>query len=269
MAKKAVTERGAYIRVACEAFRIIESCFRYERKLDAANNEVANWLIRLTDNHRNWWLCSVFLYLRNVKGFKWNHKRVYRIYKELELNLRIKPRKRLLRGKPEALTVPQGINQVWSMDFMHDQLEDGRTFRLLNVIDDFNRGAIGIEIDFSLPSERVIRELKQIISWRGKPEVIRCDNGPEHISAAIQTWAQDMGIRLEYIQPGNPQQTAYVERFNRTVRYEWLLQYYWSDLAEVQDFATKWMWSYNHDRPNMALGGFTPKQRLAMNCPNF
>jgi putative transposase len=264
MAKKVVAERGVCIRVACLAFRISESCYRYERKLDAENVEVANWLIRLTDNHRNWGFGLCYLYLRNVKGFKWNHKRVYRIYKELELNLRIKPRKRLVREKPEALTVPQGINQVWSMDFMHDQLQDGRTFRLLNVIDDYNREALGIEIDFSLPSERVIRELKQIISWRGKPEVIRCDNGPEYISAAIQTWAQEWGIRLEYIQPGKPQQNAYVERFNRTVRYEWLSQYYWSDLAEVQDFATKWMWSYNHDRPNMALGGFTPKQRLAM-----
>ena len=264
MAKKAVTDRGVCIRAACDAFRISESCYRYERKRDAENDEVANWLIKLTDNHRNWGFGLCYLYLRNVKGFKWNHKRVYRIYKELELNLRIKPRKRLVREKPEALTVPQAINQVWSMDFMHDQLEDGRTFRLFNVIDDFNREAIGMEVDFSLPSERVIRELKQIISWRGRPQVIRCDNGPEYISSAIQNWASEWGIRLEYIQPGNPQQNAYVERFNRTVRYEWLSQYYWSDLAEVQDFATKWMWSYNHDRPNMALGGFTPKQRLAM-----
>jgi len=264
MAHKVVSEQGVCIRVACVAFRISESCYRYERKLDAENDEVANWLIKLTDNHRSWGFGLCYLYLRNVKGFKWNHKRVYRIYKELELNLRIKPRKRLVREKPEALTVPLAINQVWSMDFMHDQLEDGRTFRLFNVVDDFNREAIGMEVDFSLPSERVIRELKQIISWRGKPAVIRCDNGPEYISAVIQAWAQEWGIRLEYIQPGNPQQNAYVERFNRTVRYEWLSQYYWSNLAEVQDFATKWMWSYNHDRPNMALGGFTPKQRLAM-----
>jgi len=264
MAKRAVSERGACIRVACQAFAISESCFRYERKLDAENTEVANWLLRLTDSHRNWGFGLCYLYLRNVRGFQWNHKRVYRIYKELELNLRIKPRKRLVRDKPEALTVPEGINQVWSMDFMHDQLEDGRTFRLFNVIDDFNREAIGMEVDFSLPSERVIRELKQIISWRGKPQVIRCDNGPEYISGAIQNWAAEWGIRLEHIQPGNPQQNAYVERFNRTVRYEWLSQYYWRDLAQVQDFATQWMWSYNHDRPNMALGGFTPKQRLAM-----
>ena len=189
------------------AFCISESCYRYERKRDAENDEVATWLIRLTDNHRSWGFGLCYLYLRNVKGFKWNHKRVYRIYKELELNLRIKPRKRLVREKPEALTVPQAINQVWSMDFMHDQLEDGRTFRLFNVIDDFNREAIGMEVDFSLPSERVIRELKQIISWRGKPEVIRCDNGPEYISAAIQTWAQEMGIRLEYIQPATLNKT--------------------------------------------------------------
>ena len=264
MAFKAVKDRGICIRLACQAFRISESCYRYERKLDAENEEVATWLIKLTDNNRSWGFGLCYLYLRNLKGFKWNHKRVYRVYKELELNLRIKPRKRLIREKPEALTVPLAINQVWSMDFMHDQLEDGRTFRLFNVIDDYNREAIGMEADFSLPAERVIRELKQMISWRGKPLVIRCDNGPEYISAAIQNWAAEWGIRLEYIQPGNPQQNAYVERFNRTFRYEWLSQYYWSSLEEVQEFATRWMWSYNNDRPNMALGGFTPKQKLAM-----
>jgi len=220
MAKTVVQDRGVCIRLACEAFRISESCYRYERKLASENAEIADWLIRLTDNNRNWGFGLCFLHLRNVKGFTWNHKRVYRIYRGLELNLRIKPRKRLVREKPESLAVPQGINEVWSMDFMHDQLEDGRKIRLLNVIDDFNREALGIEVDFSLPSERVIRELRQIISWRGKPQVIRCDNGPEYISSAIQIWAEGMGIRLEYIQPGNPQQNAYVERFNRTVRYE-------------------------------------------------
>jgi len=264
MAKKAVETKGVSIELACRAFKISESCYRYEKKLNEENKKVEDWLLRLTDNNRNWGFGLCYLYLRNVKGFKWNHKRIYRIYKELELNLRIKPRKRLNREKPEALSVPEAINQVWSMDFMHDQLETGRSFRLLNVIDDFNREALGIEIDFSLSSLRVIRELEQIISWRGKPKVIRCDNGPEYISSALQTWAENSQIKIEYIQPGNPQQNAYVERFNRTVRYEWLSQYYWKDLEEVQLFATKWMWSYNHERPNMALGGFTPKQHLAM-----
>jgi len=121
----------------------------------------------------------------------------------LELNLRIKPRKRLNREKPEPLAVPEAINEVWSMDFMHDQLSDGRCLRLLNVIDDYNREALGTEVDFSLPSERVIRALEQIIEWRGRPNIIRC-------------------------------------------------------------FATRWVWHYNHDRPNMALGGFTPKQCLTI-----
>ena len=94
------------------------------------------------------------------------------------------------------------------MDFMHDRLEDGRNLRLFNVIDDFNREALGIEVDFSLPSERVIRALNQIISWRGKPQVIRCDNGPENISTTIQNWAKEWGIGFEYIQPGKPQQNA-------------------------------------------------------------
>ncbi|TCW86582.1 IS3 family transposase [Burkholderia sp. SRS-46] len=264
MAMHAVSSRGVSIRLACEAFGISQTCYRYANVRDAENDEIANWLLRLTDNHRNWGFGLCFLYLRNVKGFGWNHKRVYRIYRELELNLRIKPRKRLVRQVPEPLAVPSAVNQVWSMDFMHDQLADGRSIRLFNVIDDFNREALGIEIDFSLPSERVIRALRQIIGWRGRPKAIRCDNGPEYLSAAITEWARQYDIKLDYIQPGKPQQNAYVERFNRTVRYEWLSQYHWEDLDHVQRFATDWMWTYNHDRPNMALGGFTPKQRLAM-----
>ena len=264
MAKEAVQCKGISIRLACDIFHVSQTCYRYNAKRNAENEEIARWLMRLTDNHRNWGFGLCYLYLRNVRGYGWNHKRVYRIYRELELNLRIKPRKRLVREKPEPLTVPTAINQVWSMDFMHDQLGDGRCIRLLNVIDDFNREALGIEIDFSLPAERVIRALEQIIEWRGKPAAIRCDNGPENISGAVQSWAARRQIRMDYIQPGKPQQNAYVERFNRTVRYEWLSQYCWEDLEEVQLFATQWMVDYNHDRPNMALGGFTPKQRLAM-----
>ena len=186
MAIKAVKERDICIRVACQAFRISESCYRYECKLDVQNEEVGAWLIKLTDNNRNWSFGLCYLYLRNLNCFKWNHKRFCRVYKELELNLRIKPRKSLIREKPEALTVQLEINQVCSMYFMNDQFEDGRTFRLFNVIDDYNREAIGMEADFSLPAERVIRELEQMISWLGKQLVIRCDKGPEHISAAIQ-----------------------------------------------------------------------------------
>jgi len=109
--------------------------------------------------------------------------------------------------------VPETMNQVLSMDFMHDQLQNGRCIRLLNVIDDFNREGLAIEIDFSLPAERVVRTLEQIIEWRGCPKEIRCDNGPEYISTRLQSWARRKGIRLTYIQPGKPQQNSYVERY--------------------------------------------------------
>jgi putative transposase len=264
MAQKAVTTARCSIRQACEAFSVSESCYRYRAKLSSENAEIADLLVRLTHNQRNWGFGLCFLYLRNVKGYPWNHKRVYRIYRELELNLRIKPRKRLIREKPEPLAVPTAINISWSMDFMHDQLEDGRSYRLFNVIDDYNREGLGIEVDLSLPSERVVRALDQIIEWRGKPSQIRCDNGPEYISATLGAWAEKQGITLVFIQPGNPQQNAYIERDNRTVRYDWLAQYLFHSIEEVQEYATRWLWTYNNERPNMALGGITPQQKLAM-----
>ena len=132
------------IRAACVAFSISETCYRYKRKYSFENDDIAEWLIRLTHNQRNWGFGLCFLYLRNVKQFGWNHKRVYRIYRELSLNLRIKPRKRLVRSKPQALAVPEQMNEVWSMDFMHDQLSDGRSIRLFNVIDDFNRETVKV-----------------------------------------------------------------------------------------------------------------------------
>lgn len=264
MASKAVDQYGLSIRLACQTFNISESCYRYQSTLSHENELIADWLLRLTQRHRNWGFGLCFLFLRNVKGFAWNHKRVYRIYKALELNLRIKPKKRLKRERPEPLAVPERINRCWSMDFMHDQLSDGRSYRLFNVIDDFNREGLGIEVDLSLPALRVTRALDQIIEWRGKPAMIRCDNGPEYISGELIAWAERRQITLLHIQPGKPQQNAYVERYNRTVRYDWLAQYLFDSIAEVQEFATRWLWSYNHERPNMALGGITPKQKMAM-----
>ena len=262
MAQRAVTQFRASIRVACEVFSISQSCYYYQPRQAGENEVIADWLIRLTTAQRNWGFGLCFLYLRNIKGFKWNHKRVYRIYRELELNLRIKPKKRIIRERPKALGATTAINQVWSMDFMHDQLADGRCLRLFNVIDDFNREGLGIEVDFSLPAERVTRVLDQIIEWRGKPACLRCDNGPEYISKTLLEWAAKRHITLIHTQPGNPQQNAYVERYNRTVRYDWLTQNLFESLEEVQHGATAWLWTYNNERPNMALGGITPRQKL-------
>ncbi|WP_244426478.1 integrase core domain-containing protein, partial [Rhizobium sp. PDO1-076] len=119
-------------------------------------------------------------------------------------------------------------------------------------------------VDFSLPAERVIRSLNQIIEWRGKPFVIRVDNGPEYVSGKLMEWAANQGIALTHIQPGKPQQNAYVERYNRTVRHEWLDQYIIENIEEAQEFATQWLWTYNNERPNMGIGGITPAQKLKM-----
>ena len=264
MAQQAVKEQGVSIALACRIFSISETCYRYEAKSSGDNAFIADWLLRLTYTNRTWGFGLCFLYLRNVQGLAYNHKRVYRIYRELELNLRIKPKRRLKRDKPDELAVPRQINETWSMDFMHDRLVDGRSFRTFNVIDDYNREGLGIEVDLSLPALRVIRALEHIIEWRGKPATIRCDNGPEYISQQLIDWARKQQIRLQYIQPGKPQQNAYVERFNRTVRHEWLDQHLFESIAHAQDMATQWLWRYNNERPNMALGGITPKQKLVL-----
>ena len=139
MARIAVCKGRLSIRAACAAFTISETCYRYRAKLSDENALISDWLLALTRSQRNWGFQLCFLYLRNVKGFKWNHKRVYRIYRELELNLRIKPKRRIHRDYPGELDVPIAPNQVWSMDFMSDQLASGKTFRTFNVMDDYNR----------------------------------------------------------------------------------------------------------------------------------
>ncbi|WP_131865448.1 IS3 family transposase [Biostraticola tofi] len=264
MARHAISVKGISIRLACSIFGLSESGYRYCAKLRDENVQIANWLTDLTARHRSWGFGLCFLFLRNVKGFHWNHKRIYRIYCELKLNLRIKPKQRIIRPHPAPLVVPDKANHTWSMDFMHDQLSDGRSFRTFNVIDDFNREGLVLDVDFSLTPERVVRSLEQLIEWRGKPACIRCDNGPEYLSIQLQKWTIKHQITLLYIQPGKPQQNAYIERFNRTVRYDWLNQYVFSYIAEVQDFATRWLWTYNHERPHMGLGGITPMQKLAL-----
>jgi len=168
---------------------ISATCFGYQAQLSDENAVIADWLLRFTTIHKRWGFGLCVMFLRNSKGFHWNHKRVYRIYHNLELNLRIKPRKRIKRDKPEALSVPSAINQAWSTDFMSDSLKDGRSVRTFNVIDDFNRECLTIDVDFSLPTRRVIRSLERIIEWRGKPSALRCDNRPEYISQDLIEWA--------------------------------------------------------------------------------
>ncbi len=149
---------------------------------------------------------------------------------------------------------PLWANTCWSMDFMRDSLVSGGSYRTLNIIDDFNREALGIEIDRSLPAERVTRKLDCIAEWRGYPKYIRVDNGPEFISHKLHQWAEKHHVDLDFINPGKPAQNAYIERFNRTYREDVLDLYLFSDLDEVRERTTRWMYEYNAERPHESLG---------------
>ncbi len=194
----------------------------------------------------------------HAQGFEWNHKRVYRVYGELGLNRRIKPKKRLPTRHPRPLAQPVAANEVWSMDFMSDSLTDGRAFRTRNIIDDFNREALRIEVDSSLPAARVIRVLDQAVAERSYPRTIRSNNGPEFIAHALAAWVKDRPLLWEFIEPGKPAQNAYIERFNRTYREDVLDAYLFDTLEEVRSITEAWLEEYNAVRPRAALGGVTP-----------
>lgn len=192
------------------------------------------------------------------EGYVWNHKRLHRIYKALRMNFRRRVKRRLPARILQPLEQVTELNASWSMDFMSDALTDGRKFRVLNIVDDFNREVLSIEIDTSLPAQRVVRVLEQLVAWRGKPKKIRVDNGPEFISAALMLWCEGNGIALQHIQPGRPMQNAYIERFNGSFRRDILDAYLFDDIHQVRQLAEEWMEDYNNDRPHDALSGRSP-----------
>ncbi len=193
----------------------------------------------------------------------------------MRLNLRRKYKKRLPARVKEPLLQPIFPNVTWSMDFMHDGLMQGRKFRSFNVIDDYNREALNLTIDTSISSRRVIRELDKLIAWRGKPDNLRVDNGPEFIAARLAEWCEKKGIVLKFIQKGKPTQNAYVERFNRTFRQEVLDNYAFESLSQARKLSSAWMWMYNNERPHSSLKYMTPRQfllkygKLSIEFPTF
>ena len=176
------------IRLACYTFSISGCCYSYRSKLGSENPIIANWLMRLTRNHGNWGFGLYYLYLQNVKGYLRSYKRVYRIYMALDgarVELAHQPRNRIMRQKRLALVVPERISQCSSVDSMHDQLSGCCSCRLINAIYHLNSEGLAIEVDLSFQAIRVTRVLDNIIKWRGKPEAIRYDSGPEHVSEVL------------------------------------------------------------------------------------
>jgi putative transposase len=211
----------------------------------------------LAEQHPSYGFRKLFAYLRR-KGHVWNHKRVYRVYRLLKLNKRRKGKRRLPARIKQPLQQQVAINHSWSLDFMNDSLVNGRKFRILNVMDDCNREALAIEIDTSISAKRVIRTLEQIVEWRGKPQSIRVDNGPEFTSTDFALWCASNNISIQFIQPGKPMQNGFIERFNGSYRRELLDAYVFFDLSEVRELTNNWMQNYNTERPHEALNNMTP-----------
>ena len=221
---------------------------------DAAIVDELNALVQ-DRPRRGFWKCYKML---RRQGHTWNHKRVYRVYRQMGLNQRRRTRKRIVGRDPEPLGVPENPNQVWSADFMHDTLYDGVRFRTFNVLDHFNREALAIEIDTSLTGGRVIRVFEQLKQERGLPTTLRVDNGPEFLGADFCSWAQEQNMKLEYLEPGKPNQNAFIERFNRTYREEVLDAWLFSNLDQVRDKTWRFLVEYNYERPHDSLGDQTP-----------
>ena len=243
-------------RRACRVVGISRSVLRYQAR-ERDDSQVITVLQQLSAQNPRWGFSKMFAWLRN-RGYRWNHKRVYRVYCAMKLNLRIRRRQRLPKRFPQQLSVPLRANLCWSLDFMRDTLVTGQKFRTLNVVDDFNREALAIEIDTSLPALRVTRVLDRIALWRGYPQRVRVDNGPEFLSTTFWDWAQRHHVLVQFIQPGQPAQNAYIERFNRTYREDVLDLYLFHSLQEVRQLTEEWLSRYNQDRPHEALDGLSP-----------
>lgn len=241
--------------------------FNYEPDMTKDEPVIAA-LLELAESKPAWGFGLMFDSLRR-RGYMWNHKRVYRVYRLLKLNKRRKHKKRLPSRYPEPLTVPAKMNQCWSIDFMSDSLMDKRKFRTFNVVDDFNREVLDIEVDFNLPAPRIIRVLDRIALGRGYPEKMRMDNGPELISVKLADWAEEHGVELDFIQPGKPTQNSFVERFNRTFRTEILDMYLFRDLDEVREITNNWIPEYNEERPHTSLGKLTPREYGLANSEEY
>jgi putative transposase len=245
-------------RQACRAVSLNRCTYRYRAK-KTDDRPIEQALRQLAEQQPRWGCGKMTHYLRQ-QGQAWNHKRIRRVYRELALHLHRKPKKRLPARVPQILAVPAQPNQTWSLDFMSDSLSDGRTFRTLNVLDDFNREALWIEVDTSLPAERVVCVLERLLGERAAPQQIRMDNGPELISQRLEGWAKNQHIELLHIQPGKPAQNAYIERFNRTFREDVLDAYVFDGLEEVRSITERWLEAYNTIRPHAALQGLSPRQ---------
>jgi putative transposase len=253
-----VHEHGVAVRRACQALRLSHAAYyRPPRSRLLWDSDVVAALNDVVGRHSRWGFWKCFHGLRRA-GQRWNHKRVYRVYCALRLDLPRRTKRRLPVRLRQPLVAPARLNETWALDFMADALDDGRRFRTLNVTHEGNREALAIEVGTSIPSARVIRVLDDLIRLYGRPTRVRVDNGPELTAEVFVEWCVTQGIAISYIQPGKPDQNAFIERFNRTFREEVLDAYLFDSLDQVRAIIEEWLATYNTGRPHDRLGRVPP-----------
>lgn len=250
-----VEDRSVSIQHACGLIGLSRSSY-YHQLARRDDGELRAAIRKVAEQRRRWGYRRIVVKLHR-EGWRDNHKRIGRIYREEGLQVRRRKRKRISRGDREPLVTPARSNQVWAMDFVSDTA-GGRKVRLLTMVDCYSRESPGIEADTSIGGARVCRVLDRVTGERGFPEQIMIDNGPEFAGAALDAWAHRHGVKLHFIEPGKPSQNGYIESFNGKLRDECLNENWFIDLADCRRTVETWRQDYNTERPHSALGGQTP-----------
>jgi putative transposase len=247
---------------ACKATGIRKSVYYYRSRKD--DSAVIDALSNLAEQKPTRGFPYYFNRLRN-EGHTWNHKRVKRVYNLMNLNIRRKRRRRLPQRVGGALEQAPRPNQTWSLDFMHDTLMNGRKVRILNIIDDYNRQALAMDVDFSHSGMSVCRVLERLFAEHGFPSELRSDNGPEFLSGIYTDFCEKHQLKIRYIKPGKPMQNGFVERFNRSYREDILDAYLFASIEELRDLTWQFQQDYNQNHPHQALNNLSPIAFLKLN----
>lgn len=251
---------GLSIRKACGLVGLSKSVFWYKHKPKREDEDVIRQRLKELAQKRTRFGCPRLHVLLQREGFKMNHKRTERIYREEKLSLKRKRKRKTISGLRLELPKPEGRNHIWSMDFVADRTVDGRKLKVLTIVDEFTRKCHRTEVDTSITGARVCRVLEEIGDQEGFPGFIITDNGPEFAGKALDEWAYQRKIKLSPITPGKPIENAYIESFNGRFRDECLNEHWFVSLAHARQIIEEWRMDYNHFRPHSSLGNLSPEE---------
>ncbi|MFV8529294.1 IS3 family transposase, partial [Ralstonia pseudosolanacearum] len=254
-----MTERAMGVTRACGLVGISRSLFHYESRRRVDDEALTGRMMAIAAQKRRYGYRRIHVLLQR-EGWLANHKRIWRLYSKAGLSVRKRRRKRIAAVERKPLSLPTGPNQSWSMDFVSDGLAYGRRFRCLNVVDDYTRECLAIEVDTSLPGLRVKQVLERLKEMRGLPASITVDNGPEFAGKVLDAWAYEAGVTLSFIRPGKPVENAYIESFNGRFRDECLNEHWFVSMRHARQLIEEWRIEYNTERPHSSLGYLTPVQ---------